>query len=149
MAGYDNVSGEYIFDDNLELESFSYYLAGSMTNPKSIDQIKQDFAYTENALAEKYGESLKQNSGYYSDYLLKYADLQKDIPDSGILDFSERFIKVSTGGYVKIEHWTGYSVLAGMTLTDHYVQYTYFSDDMMKLILSDYASKQEQKSTDY
>lgn len=149
MAGFDNVSGEYIFDKNIRLESFVYYLNGSLMEPKSLEQTQKDYEYVETALRDKYGESLENYSGYYSSYLIDYANQLEKSKDAGIIKLSERFIQIKSGGYAKIEHWIGYYNLTTIIFVEHYVQYTYYSDDMMNSILADYEKKQDQKNTDY
>lgn len=149
LAGIDNASGEYIFDNDWKLTSFQYYFGGSLMEPKPEGLILSEYDTIEKTLAEKYGSPLDGISAIMSDDLISNIEMINDQRNAQLLRLSERLLKINSGGYVKIEHWAAVNKLnVDYEYTSHYVQYTYFTDDYFNFVSRALQANENQKNND-
>ena len=150
LAGIDDAVGYYVFDNNSLLQSFEYSFGGGLNNIKTRKQVKVEYDSIEYALNEKYGSELSHNSPIRSNYLINnISNLDGFGDDFDIINYSERLIKNNSGGYVKIEHWSTYQTInSELELVNHHVQYTYFTNEFVDLVISNIKTKEAQKDSD-
>lgn len=151
LAGIDNAIGYYVFDDDSLLKSFEYSFGGNMFDLKPRAKIKSEYDSVENTFSDKYGDALISRCPIISEYLIGDIESLDDLGKVfGVLNFSERLLKNKNGGYVKIEHWSTYKIVdnSDIEITNHNVQYTYYSDEYVNLVIAEIESKEAQKDSD-
>lgn len=149
IAGFYTASGEYDFNSDDKLESVTYYFNPS-TDFYTDDNADLDFKIIEDKLKEKYGDQMSGISIVTSQYFIDYIETLNEYPEYQITRLSERLVKVKTGGYVKIEHYTSYYALksGGETYYNHNIHYTYFSDNDVNTIMNVFRDVQGQRDND-
>jgi hypothetical protein len=141
ISGVIGAEGYYCFDENGLLSSllYDFDLTLSISSSKSVAEMEANSEYNriEAILSEKYGNELK-NSCYVnsSSFLWDINNaIKKTSSDFGAINWSQRLLKLSSGGYVKIEHYMLYDYRKAERKFEHKVIYSYFTDNQVDAII--------------
>jgi hypothetical protein len=151
IAGTNGAKGYYYFDEDNLLDSLLYDLDLIIPISTSSDiaekNARSEYDRIEKILNDKYGDVLKSNCYVNSESFLwdiNYA-INHTSSDSGAIDWDQRLLKISDGGYVKIEHYMLYDYEKSERKFEHKVIYSLFTDTEIEAIVKTVYETSEDK----
>jgi hypothetical protein len=132
--------GYYCFDDSKLLNAlvYDFDLVFPISTSKDIAEKDANSEYDriEETLYEKYGDVLKNTCYVNSDSFswdINFA-VNNTSSNFGAINWSQRLLEISNGGYVKIEHYMLYDYMNSERKYEHKIIYSFFSDEEVDAI---------------